>query len=104
MSYNMHINMGDGTFIHKEFPNCDKAIRKIKFLQISLHKQMDELLTAKALLGDPSFKERVINTIAERGKVATIVLVRKENNMSVPTVRSLVEQIEEEYHKNEREL
>lgn len=103
MKYNMCINMGNGTFIHKEFPHCDEAIRKIKFLQNSLQKQMDELVTAKALLGDPSFKERVLSMIAERGRVGAIVLIKEENNMSLSTTKSLVEQIEEGF-RNEREL
>jgi len=68
MSYNMHISMGNGTFIHKELANCDEAIRKVKFLQITLQKQMDELLTAKALLEDSSFRERVLSMIAERAR------------------------------------
>lgn len=103
MKYNMCINMGGGTFIHKEFPNCKEAICKVKFLQITLQKQMDELLTAKALLEDSSFREWVINTIAEKGKVRAIVLIKEENNMGLSTAKSLVEQIEEGF-KNEREL
>lgn len=103
MNYNVHINIGGGTLIHKEFANCDEAIRKVKFLQITLQKQMDELLRAKALLGDSSFRERVINTIAEKGRVRAIVLIKEENNMGLSTAKSLVEQIEEGF-KNEREL
>lgn len=103
MSYNMHISMGNGTFIHKEFANCEEAIRKIRFLQITLQKQMDELLTAKALLGDRSFRERVLSMIAEKGKARAIVLIKEENNMSLPTTKSLVGQIEEGF-KNEREF
>lgn len=103
MKYNMCINMGNGTFIHKEFPHCDEAIRKVKFLQITLQKQMDELLTAKALLEDSSFRERVLSMIAEKGRVRAIVLIKEENNMSLPTTKSLVGQIEEGF-KNEREL
>lgn len=103
MNYNVHINIGGGTLIHKEFENCDEAIRKVKFLQITLQKQMDELLRAKALLGDSSFRKRVLNTIAEKNRAAAIVLIRNETNMSLPTTKSLVGQIEEGF-KNEREL
>lgn len=103
MNYNVCINIGGGTLIHKEFANCDEAIRKVKFLQITLQKQMDELLRAKALLGDSSFRKRVLNTIAEKNRAAAIVLIRNETNMSLPTTKSLVGQIEEGF-KNEREL